>query len=416
MKIQTKIKTPVLALFIVIFFAIPSQTKSESTIIISERIPKSELQSGYAIASANKDAIVAIKPNTLNRSAFVEFIKPDFYPSAPLDKDLVSKIYHYAILPATNNQLPSTINIQMTYPKAENRYKEIYIYNQEISGWQHVPGTINTEKNTLTAKTFFASGFIAVFADHLERSEYLKKKINSESILIADAKTGEILVERLSDYQRPIASLTKLMTAAVFLDHNPGWDKTVSMTSADDTIPAKIYVRTGDKLTTRALFNATLLKSANNAAKALARSTGLTHQQFVDKMNKKAKLFGMTGTHFEEVTGLSKENVSTAQDLMILSKKMFSSMTFLRATTPKYLTIATSRGKRITMKNSNKLMDVPYIVLGSKTGFTYEAGRCLDMKVKNKQGREIIAITLGANEFGAHWDDMRTLLDAALGE
>ena len=134
-------------------------------------------------------------------------------------------------------------------------------------------------------------------------------------------------------------------------------------------------------------------------------------------MNEKAKKFGMNNTYFEEVTGLSEKNVSTAADYFILTKKLFSSMTFLQATTPKYFTIATvdTRKKHI-MKNSNKLLDVPYTVLGSKTGFTYEAGRCLAMKVKNKEGREVLAITLGAIKFGAHWDDMRTLLDATLAD
>lgn len=396
-------------------FVAPLSAHAQSEIILSQRITKSTLENGYTLTTDNQDAQIIIDPNTLNRSAFVELIKPEYYPAVPLDKDLASNVYHYAILPATDNQLASTITIQMKYPLIESRYKEIYIHNQELGIWQHLPGTINTTAHTLSTKISWASGFIAVFADHLDKSEYLKKTINSESILIVDARTGEVLVERLSDTQRPIASLTKLMTAAVFLDHNPGWDKRISMTAADDAIPAKIYINTGDMLTTRDLFYATLLKSANNAAKALARSTGLTHAQFVEKMNQKAEKFGMTGTRFAEVTGLSVDNISTAQDLMILSKKLFSSMTFLQATTPRYLTIATSKGKRIPMKNSNKLLDVPYTVLGSKTGFTYEAGRCLDMKVKNKQGREIIAITLGADQFGAHWDDMRLLLNTVLG-
>ncbi|MDZ4221594.1 MAG: hypothetical protein U1C18_01840, partial [Patescibacteria group bacterium] len=60
-------------------------------------------------------------------------------------------------------------------------------------------------------------------------------------------------------------------------------------------------------------------------------------------------------------------------------------------------------------------IDVPYVVIGSKTGFTYEAGRCLVMKARNKEGREVIAVTLGGGTPGAQWDDMRLLLDAALG-
>ena len=401
----------------VILLAIPSFINAQSTILVSEIITKSTLNQGYSIISPNQDLEIKIAPNSLNRSIFTELIKPEFYPSVPLDKTRISNVYYYSILPTTNNKLWEDISITFKYPLNETRYREIYIYNGELSEWTNLPGNITLANQTLTTSTNWASGFIAVFADHLDKSEYLKEKINSPSMLIADIKTGEILVERESSVIRPIASLTKLMTTAVFLDNNPGWDKRVSMKAADDTIPSKIYVRNGDTFTTHDLFYATLVKSANNAANALARSTGLTHDQFVQKMNEKAKLFGMNNTHFEEVTGLSKKNVSTAADYFILTKKLFSSMTFLQATTQKYFTIATvDNRKKYRMKNSNKLLNVPYTVLGSKTGFTYEAGRCLAMKVKNKQGREVLAITLGANKFGAHWDDMRTLLDATLGE
>ena len=395
-------------------YSIPTQAQSK--ILISQRLSKQELQSGFVIATPEQDVDIIINPNTTNRSVFIDLIKPDFYPIIPLDKDLSSSVYHYSILPATNNNLSYEITIQMKYPLSESRYKEIYIYNQELGIWQNLIGQINIETNTLIAKTSWASAFIAVFTDHLDKSEYLKKAINSESIFIIDAKTNEVLVDKSSNIQRPIASLTKLMTAAVFLDYNPGWDKQIIMTTEDDTVPSKIYVNPGEIFTTQDLFYATLLKSANNAAKALARSTGLTDSQFVEKMNEKAKQFGMNNTNFIEVTGLSNENVSTAQDLMILSKKLFSSMIFLKATTPQYITIASLKGKKIKLENSNKLLDVPYTILGSKTGFTYEAGRCLDIKTKNKQGKEIIVITLGASKPGAQWDDARTLLDATLGE
>ena len=391
------------------------QAFAQSTVLVSERILKSTLSQGHTISSPENDLKIQIKPNTLNRSAFVELIKPEFYPKTPLDKTLISNIYYYSILPTTNNQLPASVTLKFSYPNNEERYREIYIHNQELNTWQHLPGYISVSKHELTANTKWASGFIAVFADHLDRTEYLKKKINSPSILVANTKTREILVERGSDIKRPIASLTKLMTASVFLDHNPGWDKKIAMKAQDDTIPAKIYVKPGDVLTTRDLFYSTLLRSANNAAKALARSTGLTHAQFVDKMNEKAKKLGMNNTQFVEVTGLSEKNVSTAQDYLKLTKRVFSDLLFLQATTPKYVTIATvNNGKKHLLKNTNKLLDVPYVVIGSKTGYTVEAGRCLVMKARNKENSEIISIILGADKSGAHWDDMRLLLDAAL--
>jgi serine-type D-Ala-D-Ala endopeptidase (penicillin-binding protein 7) len=405
---------PVL-IFSIGFLVIPVFTTAQSNVILSQRIEKLVLANGYTITTPDRDVSITIQPNTLNRSLFVEFISPEFYPKTPLDKTLISNVYHYALLPASENKLPVPISISFQYPINEERYKEIYIYNQEKQNWQNLPGTINHENHTISADTQWASGFIAVFADHLARSEYLKNNIDADSLLIIDSKTGEILVERNSAIQRPVASLTKLMTASTFLENNPGWDTSITMQARDDAIPAKIYVRAGDRFKTKDIFYATLLRSANNAAKALARSTGLGEQEFIKRMNQKAGRLHMENTEFAEPTGLAKENVSTAQDIYKLSRHVFSDLLFLQATTPKTFTIATATGKKHSLRNTNKAIDVPFVVIGSKTGYTREAGRCLVMKARNDAGREVIAITLGGTTPGAQWDDMRELLDAALG-
>ncbi|MBI2637234.1 MAG: D-alanyl-D-alanine carboxypeptidase, partial [Parcubacteria group bacterium] len=183
-----------------------------------------------------------------------------------------------------------------------------------------------------------------------------------------------------------------------------------------DAIPAKIYAKPGDVFTARDLFYATLLRSANNAAKALARSTGLSPEEFVAAMNQKARELEMRDTSFADPTGLSAQNVSTAEDLYKLARHVFSDLAFLQATTPKKITISSvNNGKRHVLENTNKAIDVPYVVIGSKTGYTEEAGRNVVMKARNRAGREVIAITLGGESPGAQWDDMRLLLDAALG-
>lgn len=363
------------------------------------------------VAAAQSDATIHPFSSRASIAAVAE------YPPLPLDKDAASSVYWYELLPATGNKLPVPVVITMVYPEQETRWKEIFIYNQELGRWQRLPGSINPGERRLIAPTTWASGFIAVFADHLDQSEYLKEKLEAPSILVVDASSGEILIERGSGITRPIASLTKLMTAAEFLAHNPGFDERIAMIASDDTIPAKIYAKTGDVFTTRDLFYATLLKSANNAAKALARSTGLSQDAFVAAMNQKADELGMADTTFVEPTGLSAGNISTAQDLYKLSRSAFSDMLFLKATTPKSLTIASiNNGKRHILENTNKAIDVPYVVIGSKTGYTVEAGRCVIMKARNNEGREVIAITLGGESPGSQWDDMRMLLDAALGE
>ncbi|MBI2051060.1 MAG: D-alanyl-D-alanine carboxypeptidase [Parcubacteria group bacterium] len=395
---------------------LPLAARAQSETILSQYVPKQALAQGFAMQTPAGDARAAVAPDTITHGAFAELIAPEYYPALPLDKSLVSRVYHYALLPASGNKLSAGITLEFSYPETEARFKEIYLYNQELGKWRHLAGTIDPLMRTVAASTDWASGFIAVFADHLDQGEYLKEKLGAPSILVADAKTGEVLLERASGVKRPIASLTKLMTATEFLEHNPGWDSRVAMVASDDTIPAKIYARAGDVFTARDLFYATLLKSANNAARALARSTGLSSGEFVAGMNEKAKALDMQDTSFSEPTGLSAENVSTAQDLYALSRHVFSDILFLKATTPKALTIAAvNSGKRHVLENTNKAIDVPYVVIGSKTGYTVEAGRNVIMKARNKAGREVIAITLGGASPGGQWDDMRLLLDAALG-
>jgi len=383
---------------------------------ISQRIDKSDIEVGYRIQT-DSEAYITLPANTFHRSLFVDFARANAPVPIPPDKDLVSPVYWYAILPAQSNLLEHEIGLNIHYDANESRWREIYVYNEELGVWQHLPGDIDTQNKNVSASTRWASGYMAVFADHLDRSEYVKASVSSQSIYVADAQTGEVLIERAGDTERPIASLTKLVTAATFLANNPGWDTRVSFQSSDDTIPAKIYVKSGETFTTQDLFYATLLKSANNAARALARSTGMPESDFVEAMNGTAEKYNMSRSHFIEPTGLSEYDVSTAHDVFNLAKSLFADPLFLRTTTPKTYTIASvDTGKRYVLTNSNKLLDIPYVVLGSKTGFTYEAGRCLVMKVKNKEGREVIAVTMGANTPGAQWDDMRILLDAALGE
>ena len=175
-------------------------------------------------------------------------------------------------------------------------------------------------------------------------------------------------------------------------------------------------IKPGSRLTTRDLFFATLVASANNAAKALARSTGLSPAAFVQKMNAKAKELDMNNTTFVEPTGLDERNQTTAEDYLKLSQKLLSDMLFLQATTSKKYTVTDlSRKRKITIANTNQILKSPYIITGSKTGFTYEAGRCLMIRAKNRSGQEVIAIIMGADKQGAQWQDMSLLLDAALG-
>lgn len=377
-----------------------------------------DLSPGYTLRSADKQIEITAAPNTLNRTLYLDLAATADYPAIPLDKTLGSQVYNYSLLPASNNRLDYPVTVSAAYEASQTGFKEIFVYDWTDAKWKHLTGDIDANSNRLAAPTTLASGLLAILADKLERSEYLKEQLNSPTILVADAKSGEILLERESNIKRPIASLTKLMTAAVWLDNNPGWKKMVTMLKSDDTIPAKIYVKAGDKISTRDLFFATLVHSANNAARALARSTGLASAEFVKQMNAKAKALGMNDTRFVEPTGLSAGNVSTAQDYLKLTQYLLKNSLFLQATTIKQYRLTIKRGKKIiklTTANSNKILNSPFTITGSKTGYTEEAGRCLMIRAKNAAGQEVIAIIMGATVPGKQWSDMNSLLAAALG-
>ena len=389
--------------------------------LLMSSIPASaqtDIASGHTLQSSDGQARIIIPPNA-NRVAFVDLAASADYPALPLDKTLASNVYNYYLLPASDNRLEYPITLATRFQDAARGFKEIFIYDGAAAKWKHLTGAIDLDKNELTAQTTLASGYIAVLADKVDRSEYLKEELNSPTILVADAQSGDILVEQNSAIARPIASLTKIMAAAVFLDNNPGWKKLITMQRVDDTIPAKIYVKPGDKISTRDLFFATLVHSANNAAKALARSTGLTSAQFVRQMNAKAQTLGMASTKFVEPTGLAAGNISTAEDYLKLSQAMLKDPIFLQATTLKKYTLNVVRGKttlKMAVANSNKILNSPFTITGSKTGYTTEAGRCLMIRAKNKDNREVIAIIMGATVPGKQWSDMNSLLAAALDE
>ena len=111
-------------------------------------------------------------------------------------------------------------------------------------------------------------------------SDVLDVKITAKSAIAVDAKTGAILYKNNAQEIRPMASITKLMTALVFLDYNPGWQKEVFTIASDRRNGGIIHLNTGEVMTIKDLFYTALIASDNDAAMALARSTGLDENEF----------------------------------------------------------------------------------------------------------------------------------------
>lgn len=248
-----------------------------------------------------------------------------------------------------------------------------------------------------------------------------KKPATPEVSLIASSgavllvNNNSFLFEKNATAQQPIASLTKLMTALVFLDHNPGFDKNYVVTSADNVVGGKNNLFIGDTVKVKDLLNTSLIASDNAATMALAHATGLSATQFVAEMNKKAAQLGLFNTSFTEPTGLSDKNVSTARDVARLAKEALAHEDIKQATTKKEYSFTTVEGREKKISSTDYLLYSESAskvnLLGGKTGYTESAGYCFVGKFANDNQDEIISVVLNSNSKDNRFVETKTLVD-----
>jgi D-alanyl-D-alanine carboxypeptidase (penicillin-binding protein 5/6) len=223
----------------------------------------------------------------------------------------------------------------------------------------------------------------------------------ASSSIVIDKRSGAVLWEKNSSEKRSIASLTKLMTVLVFLDTDPSWGDVYKLKKEDVRVGGKSYIYVGDEMTVRDLFYLTLVGSDNTAAVALAKSTGLTEDEFIAKMNAQAKEFGLKDTFFRDISGLSEGNVSTAKELLILAKKSLAREKIREATLQENYEFKTIAGRKVQVNSTDYLLSEFPVdginIFGGKTGHTEEAGYCFIGDFKNEADREIISIVMGTN-------------------
>ena len=247
--------------------------------------------------------------------------------------------------------------------------------------------------------TLFISGTIAA-SDSSFNGLKGNPGLRSASALVLDAQ-GNVIYGKDIDTIRPIASITKLMTAMVILDAALDLDKMVTITHADrDTIKLTgSRLAFGATLTRRELLLLALMSSENRAASALGRTFPGGVSSFVAAMNKKADNLGMSSTRFADPAGLNANNQSTASDLakMLAAAEGYPLITRATTTTKADVRPYSNRGP-LTYANTNRLLkNDQWAIELSKTGFIREAGRCLVMQA-NIGGEDISIVLL--NSFG----------------
>ena len=149
----------------------------------------------------------------------------------------------------------------------------------------------------------------------LDESGALVPDVRAEAAIIYNSATGEVLWESNSQDQRSIASITKVMTAVVFLEDSPDLSEEVVVEASDVRAASTTYIRKGYRVTKGDLLHLTLIASDNAAARALARVSSRGSEAFIDRMNSKAAELGLTSTSYADPSGLLSANVSSAYDM-----------------------------------------------------------------------------------------------------
>jgi len=218
--------------------------------------------------------------------------------------------------------------------------------------------------------------------------------VYARNAILLDPATGEVLYEKNSSRSVPIASLTKLMTAMVFLEQKPDLTREVEVTPAELAGAGHTQLRRGEHVPLGELLHMSMMSSDNCATRVIAIESGLSPADFVARMNSKAVELGLTGTRFVEFTGLDEHNVATASDVARMLHAAANEPLIAEITTTRAYQFRTER-RRHAINNTDRLLYGRYEILGGKTGFIIEAGYCFATWVRT-QGRELIAVVLGA--------------------
>ncbi len=236
----------------------------------------------------------------------------------------------------------------------------------------------------------------------------------SVSAIVMDRRTGAVLFEKNRQAPRSIGSITKLMTAYVFLQTTPDLDAIVSLETQDVRLGGIQHVKVAEPVRVRDLLYASLVSSDNSATAALVRLSKMPSGDFVAKMNETAALMGMTQTQFVDPTGLSAKNTSVVMDIARLIDQASTHKIIRDATTHPTFQLNTQSGSAYTLENTNDLLTSfvnrdPYQIVTAKTGYLPEAGYCLGALFSREGGDEIIVVALGAESDVGRFQDVKSL-------
>jgi D-alanyl-D-alanine carboxypeptidase (penicillin-binding protein 5/6) len=234
---------------------------------------------------------------------------------------------------------------------------------------------------------FIASGIVVP----LPAYAFTPIPISATSAVLMDSSTNQLLYAKNLNMKRAPASTTKLLTALVVLDQLDLNSVVTVPQFAEGVEPSKIHLKWGEKYRTRDLVKATLINSANDAAETLAVAAAGSSPEFANLMNKKARSLGCRDSHFVRASGLPAEDqYSTALDMALIMQAARKNQFLFDTLKTKTTTITSLDGRRIFLKNHNKMLLRGNNEVIGKTGWTRTAKHCFVGQIKlfgRKAGR-----------------------------
>jgi len=291
-----------------------------------------------------------------------------------------------------------------------------------VAHTSHRPAVYSAERSQ-TRKATLARARAVATAREMAETVLPRYKVDASGELVPDVRaaaaiiynpdTNEVLWEENSRDERSIASITKVMTATVFLADDPDLTQPVTIARSDVFQASTTHLHANDKVTTDDLLHLLLIASDNAAARALARVSPYGSEGFVEKMNETAADLGLESTHYADPSGLLSENVSSAYDMARLithasADERISSI----MRTPEY-TVYSGSHRAIPFHSTNHLLGRPNVdVLAGKTGFISKSGYCLATLLRlPDSGQQVAVVVLGARSNAGRFMESQNLFN-----
>lgn len=257
---------------------------------------------------------------------------------------------------------------------------------------------------------------IFIFIISLTKVNALSLAPNAKSAILIEASTGEIIYQKDAEAKQAPASMTKMMSLVLIMEEIESgklkWNEKIRVSeNAASMGGSQIYLEAGEEMTVKDLVKGIAMASGNDAVVALAERISGTEEEFVKKMNEKAKFLGLSNTNFENSTGLDSENhYSSAKDMALIAKELVKHKKILEFSSTYEDYLRQNTNKKFWLVNTNKLIKTYEGMDGLKTGFTESAMYCLTATALRNNMR-LIGVIMGENTSKQRNEEMSYMLD-----